>query len=305
MNLEVQKITELEGHQAALYTIAGGFSEAEVLSAGSERFVAQWDLNRPELAEVIAKASGVIYSLLAIPHEELLLLGNDQGGIHVVNTSKKLEIRYLLAHKVGVFDLCLSHDKKVLYACGGDGILSIWDLKSFECMQTIACGSGKLRQVALSPKGDLLAIACGDGQIRLLDTKKNELIKAWNAHDMSCNAVCFSPSGDVLLSGGKDAHLNIWDVSTLKLKHSIPAHNFAIYSIVFHPDGKLFATGSRDKTLKIWDAESFEFLIRIDKGKFGCHSHSVNKLVWLKHNDFLLSAGDDRRIIVWQVESST
>lgn len=301
MKVNARKVNELEGHQAALYSISGGFSGQEVLSAGSERFVARWDLNKPDLAEVIAKASGVIYSLLPLPEMGLLLLGNDQGGIHVVDMTQKQEVRYLLAHKVGVFDLCLSNDKKILYACGGDGILSIWDLRSFECMQTIACGSGKLRQMALSPTGDLLAIACGDGEIRLLNTKTNTVSKSWKAHDMSCNSVCFSPSGDVLLSGGKDAYLNVWDVKSQARIHSIPAHNFAIYSIVFHPEGKLFATGSRDKTVKIWNAENFEFLLRIDKEKFGGHSHSVNKLVWLKYKNLLLSAGDDRRIIVWEL----
>ncbi|MEX1188840.1 MAG: WD40 repeat domain-containing protein [Bacteroidia bacterium] len=297
----MKKITELEGHQAALYTLAEGFSGHEILSAGSERFVANWDLNKSDLAEVIAKANGVIYSLLPIPEFGLLLLGNDQGGIHVVDMAKKQELRYLLAHKAGIFDLSLQKDKGIIYACGGDGLLSVWDLKSFECMQTIACGSGKLRQMALSPKGDLLAIACGDNQIRLLDTETNQIINSWKAHEMSVNSVCFSPSGDVLLSGGKDAYLNVWNVNTQEKLKSIPAHNFAIYSIVFHPEGNLFATGSRDKTVKIWDAENFEFLLRIDKEMFGGHSHSVNKLIWLKEKQLLISAGDDRRIIVWEV----
>jgi WD40 repeat protein len=298
--MNVRKINELEGHQAALYTISEGFQKDELLSAGSERFVAKWNLNQPDLAEVIAKASGVIYSLLRIPELNLLLVGNDQGGIHVVDISQKLEIRYLLAHKKGVYDVCLSADKSTLYAAGGDGQLSIWDMGSFECTQTINCGSLKLRQLALSPEGDILAIACGDSYIRILDTKTNEIISQWKAHEMSVNALCFTPSGDVLLSGGKDAYLNIWDAKSHVKIHSIPAHNYAIYSIVMQPEGKLFATGSRDKTVKLWDVSSYEFLLRLDREKWLGHTHSVNKLLWSEPN-LLISAGDDRRIILWEI----
>lgn len=299
--MNVRKITELEGHQSALYTITEGFQKDELLSAGSERFVAKWNLDHPELAEVIAKASGVIYSLLKIPELNLLLVGNDQGGIHVVDISQKLEIRYLLAHKKGVFDLCLNADKSILYAAGGDGQLSIWDVNSFECILTVGCGELKIRQLAFSPNGEILAIACGDTQIRILDIKTNEIISQWEAHEMSVNALCFNPSGDVLMSGGKDAYLNVWDVKSWSKIHSIPAHNYAIYSIVMQPDGKFFATGSRDKTVKIWDAANFDFLIRLDHENWLGHTHSVNKVLW-KDDNLLISAGDDRRVILWEID---
>jgi len=297
----VQKISELEGHQAALYTISEGFAQNEILSAGSERFVAKWNLNQPDLAEVIAKASGVIYSLLTIPELNLLLVGNDQGGIHVVDVSQKLEIRYLLGHQKGVFDICLSSDKSTIYLAGGDGQLSIWDLNSFTCIKTISCGRLKLRQLALSPTGDILAIACGDNYIRILATKTNEIIDQWRAHEMSVNSLCFHPSSELLLSGGKDAYLNVWDLKSKTKIQSIPAHNFAIYSIVMQPDGEFFATGSRDKTVKIWDAKNYEFLLRIDREKFQGHTHSINKILWPKKN-MLISAGDDRRIILWGID---
>jgi WD40 repeat protein len=104
-----------------------------------------------------------------------------------------------------------------------------------------------------------------------------------------------------MLSGGRDAMLRVWDAKKLTLLKEIPAHNYAIYSISFSPDKKLFATGSRDKTLKIWKASDHSFLFRADKEKSDAHTHSVNKTLWTKFHDILISGGDDRKVMAWVV----
>jgi len=87
------------------------------------------------------------------------------------------------------------------------------------------------------------------------------------------------------------------------LVKSIPAHNWAIYDIVFNPDATLFATASRDKTIKIWDAITYQLLKRITKENLNAHTYSVNKLLWSTYNNYLVSAGDDRTIVVREVTS--
>ena len=64
---------------------------------------------------------------------------------------------------------------------------------------------------------------------------------------------------------------------------------------------KFFATGSRDKTIKIWNADNFELLLRIDNAKNKGHTQSVNKLLWSDFNNYLVSTGDDKAIMVWKI----
>jgi WD repeat-containing protein 61 len=301
MKVNAQKIKELEGHKAAIYTIAEGYNENMLLSAGSERFVAEWNLDEPELARVIAKSAGVIYSQLVLRNNKTLLLGNDKGGIHVISLEKNVEIKYLLGHEKGVFDMLLHPRLNLVFVAGADGKVSIWDAEDFHFISELKLCEKKIRQFALSPDGNRLAIACGDNFIRILNTSSHIVEHEFEAHTMSVNSICFSPDGNHILSGGKDAMLKIWDSKRFELIKEIPAHNYAIYSIVFHPDGKLFATGSRDKTIKIWDASTFDFLLRLDAEKFEGHKNSVNKLVWSNHDDLLISAGDDRKIMLWKI----
>ena len=56
--------------------------------------------------------------------------------------------------------------------------------------------------------------------------------------------------------------------------------------------------------MKIWDANSFEVLQRLENTEKVGHRHSVNKLLWLSGNDILLSAGDDRSIVAWELQNA-
>ena len=124
---------------------------------------------------------------------------------------------------------------------------------------------------------------------------------AAHAEGFSVNTVCLSADEGYLYTASRDAHINVFDAkNNFKLLESIPAHNYAIYEMQPSPNKKYIATASRDKTVKIWDAQTMKVLARIDKEKNAGHVNSVNTLLWMSDN-VLLSAGDDRSIIAWQI----
>jgi WD40 repeat protein len=238
-----------------------------------------------------------------IPERNILVAGISGGEIHVIDLEKKKEIHFLKYHQKGIFDINYSIKHGIMITVGGDGIVSYWSLKDFSFIKSDKLCNEKIRSIAVDPKEEVAAIGCGDGTIRIIGLNDLKEQHRFHAHNLSVNALRFHANKNILLSGGRDAHLCVWNTNDYEKTQSIPAHNYAIYSLSFSPSADMFATASRDKTVKIWDTETFEVLSRIDREKNAGHAFSVNKVLWMK--DFLLSAGDDRKVIGWGIEKES
>lgn len=303
MALQVKKNSQLTGHSGAVYALCEGVSEEFLFSGSSDKFIAQWNLKSQAADSFAAKLPAIVYALCHIKEHGILLAGTSAGAVHVIDLIKKEEVKFLQVATGPVFDLNYTSDGKHFFAACGDGRLAICALSDFSILKIKQVSNQKVRSIAIDASKQLIALACGDGSIRLLNLHTQQELHQFHAHNLSANVVAFHPNGKHLLSGGRDAHLNIWDIAdNFNLVKSIPAHNYAIYSIVFNPEATLFATASRDKTIKLWDANTFELEVRINKEKYDGHINSVNKLYWYKQANQLVSTGDDRALMIWDIE---
>ncbi|MBL0340625.1 MAG: WD40 repeat domain-containing protein [Bacteroidetes bacterium] len=303
--LKIAKIASLTGHTGSVYSLEETGHSNTFYSGSSDKVVAQWDVDSPGDGTLLARSSDIIYSLKFVEERGILLVGQSGGGIHVVNLETRTEERLLQYHHAAVFDLAFSFKHGLLFSLSGNGELGMLNAIDFSLENKLILGKGKLRSVALNHDETVLAIGAADGSIFTFSLPGMQPLKHFQAHQIgfSVNALCFSPDGNYLLSGSRDAHLNIFEVKNdFHLFKSVPAHNYAIYSIAYSPDKKYFATGSRDKTIKIWDANSFDVLVRIDKTNNDGHVNSVNKILWHKNSGHLISASDDRSVMVWNIE---
>lgn len=290
------------GHSGSIYSIAGPAQQRSFITAGGDGIIAEWRVDGADEGEPLANVGKVVYSVAIDPGNMRVFAGQSEGGIHVIDTEKKKEIRLLQLHEGPVFKIGVFKEQDLLISLGGDGAMVLTQLSNLEPRKKIKLSHGKLRDIAVSDNG-IAAVGTGEGSVKILELHEWKVIHEFESHrpGFSVNALCFSPDGSRLFTGSRDAHLNIHDVKEgFKLLRSIPAHNYAIYSILFHPDGDLMATCSRDKTIKIWDPGTMEVRARIDREQFDGHLNSVNALYW--HPDgTLVSAGDDRAVMLWEI----
>lgn len=299
--MKASKIGELKAHSAALYAIAPGRTDGTIFSGGSDRVVAEWDLKTQETNPFAIRTESTIYSLENLGKQ--LAIGSMTGNIHIINVAQKSEIKNLKLHQKGVFYMKQHPTQPWLYACGGDGKLSVWNTETWDLLWEIKFSASKLRRIAFDQAGNLGAIACGDGSVKIIETNQQRVLYDLDAHSESSNSVVFLPNGN-LISGGKDALLKVWDRSNgFSLMKTIPAHNFAIYDLVLSPDNQVLVSVSRDKTIKLWDANNIETPIRLDRAKNRAHLNSVNAALWLEKENMLATCSDDRTVMLWEISS--
>jgi WD40 repeat protein len=301
LSVDINHIATLTGHSGCVYAMDKGTSEHTIFTAGSDMFIALWNLETLQAEKFSASLPAAVYAICHIPEKKLLVVGTTTGSIHILDLEKKEEIKMLQHHTAPIFDIKYSLETNCFYTAGGDGNFAVCSLDTLSLIKIKKLSHEKVRSIDFNLVSSEVAVALGDCNILVFDLHTLNHKKDFIAHKLAANVVRYSPDGKFLLTGGRDAHLNIWQVGNYELVDSIPAHNWAIYDIAFNPDATLFATASRDKTIKIWNAKTFQLLKRITKENFDAHTHSVNKLLWSSYNNYLVSAGDDRMVMVREV----
>ncbi|MDF3078553.1 MAG: repeat protein [Sphingobacteriaceae bacterium] len=300
--IQVNRIAELPGHQNPIFTVEPSQKPGIFFTAGNDKGVVEWSLKTMSFIKVMFPVKSSVYAIHCVPGKPLLTVGERSGEISIFNFVEQKITKSLTLHRLPVFDIKSILSKNELVASSEDGTVSVWSLDDYSKLFQFKVAEDTVRVIAVSPDENLIALGCKDNVIYLYDSKDYTLVATLTGHTMPITSLHFSPDGKFLLSGSRDAQLKVWATSDYQLQESIPAHLFTIYDIKFHPTKPIFATASRDKSIKIWDAETYTLLKTIsrEKGMDG-HRLSVNKIAWESHTERLISVGDDKLVLVWEI----
>lgn len=298
--IQVEKIDTFTGHRDCVYALEKSGENHRFFSAAGDGFVVRWNLQKPDVGEMIAKVKNSVYSLAYLPKEDHLWVAQNQEGIHIIDLQSKQELRSLKLAPALYFDIQI-YDNQAFVA-GSDGIISVIDIDTLAFRKHIKAASVSVRCLAINPIERELAAGYSDNTIKIFDLKTFELKKVIMAHTNSVFTIKYSPDFRFLLSGSRDARLKIWNAEReYALEEEIVAHTFAINHLSFSPDGQRFVTCSMDKSIKVWDTENMKLLKVIDRARHAGHGTSVNKVLWSGHEDQIVSCSDDRTISVWKL----
>ena len=295
----VTKVATLTGHRDSVYALEAVPQSTTFFSGAGDGMIVQWNLGSED-GEAIAQLGASIYALRYDTTTGLLLAGHNFEGLRVIDWRARKEVGSLKFTSSAIFDLVVTGTHA--WAAGGDGVLSVVDLKRLQVVNTVSRASQSARCMAVRPGKNEIAVGYSDNHIRIFDSEDLSLIKEYPAHANSVFCLRYTADGRRLLSGSRDARLKAWAAEEgYRLQQEVAAHLFAINDIGFSPDGKHFVTCSMDKSVKVWRTEDLNLLKVIDKARHAGHGTSVNKVLWSPVTHQVVSASDDRTLSIWDV----
>ncbi|MEY3631767.1 MAG: hypothetical protein RL408_1321 [Bacteroidota bacterium] len=290
--LQIERIDTFSGHRGPVYALENGV-DSLFYSAGSDGWVVQWNLAKPDLGKVIAQIEGSVYSM-KLDAAGILWIGHNYEGIQGIQVADQTQVFAIPTKGLSIFSIVFVGSNA--WIGHNEGLITVVDLATKSVVKHIKSSATSARCFCVLAD-DRVAVGYSDGFVRVFDAAF-QLVHSFKAHESSVFSLQ-SRGGD-LYSVGKDARIKRWSAD-FQLLTEVIGHIYAIHDIQFSPDGKWFATASMDKTVKIWESETLTLRKVLDASRHGGHKNSVNKLIWCAFNDLLVSASDDKNLSVWKI----
>ena len=291
-NLQIERIDTFSGHRGPIYALEEGL-ESLFYSAGSDGWIVQWNLAKPDVGKVIAQVEGSVYAL-ALDSAGILWIGHNYQGIQGIRVSDQTQVFSIPTTGLSIFSIAFVGS--TAWIGHNERLITIVDKETKSVIKHLKASEKSVRSFCVL-SGNKVAVGYSDGFIRIFDSEY-QLIKAFQAHDSSVFSL--AERGGDLYSVGKDARIKQWDAE-YQIVNEVVGHIYAIHDLQFSPDGNWLATASMDKTVKIWETKGLKLRKVLDASRHGGHKNSVNKLMWSSFDDLLVSASDDKNLSIWKI----
>ncbi|MFF0699830.1 protein kinase [Streptomyces tendae] len=190
---------------------------------------------------------------------------------------------------------CLLLAGAVVAPMGEPNPVLVWDVASGRTVLQLTGPSDRIRSLAFSADGSLLASGADDGTVQVWDLRTGRYVRGLTSPDR-LNAVAIGNGARTAVTGGHEA-LRVWDLDTGECRHVLGE---AVEELWLHD--ALVLTATRDGDMRLWDTtdgrclrtfeghrderarllfvnESLHMPVRIDQEGRRAHSVSNNDTV--------------------------
>lgn len=221
-----------------------------------------------------------------------------------------------------------------LISGGADHLIKLWDLtavdvdakRTFESVGKILAGKFGITNLSFYPFDAAAFLSSSyDHHLKLYSTESLSV-----SADFDLNSIIYSnaisPIADHLLVACATQHpaLRLVDLRSGDSTHSLAGHHGALLAVKWSPTlGHILASGGVDGTVRLWDIRKSSGALGVldEEDSLGIsgtdglgrsarsrehgksHSSAVNGITWTDDGKYIVSAGHDERIRVWDAST--
>jgi WD40 repeat protein len=266
-------------------------------------------VNRPEDRSpcllTLTGHQAAVMSVAVTPHDRRIISGSSDKTIKIWDMENGQELQTLKGHTSGITQVLVTSDGSRIISGSEDWTIMIWKLQGGARPITLIGHKGKITCLALSPDGRFLASGSLDGKIKIWDAQSGRLGRTLVGHGGDVTKVAFSTDGRRLSSSGGFLNFKaeIWDFeSGENLSASERSFTDFVGSLIgpsgpgveFRtPDGRFILMGGSHQLI-VQDAQTLQPL-----RKWSGHSGAINAVTMSPDGQFVVSAGMDGTLKVW------
>ncbi|NXF11189.1 WDR53 protein, partial [Smithornis capensis] len=255
---------------------------------------------------------------LAVSAEGLVVSGGERGELALWDGGGAPVGQLRLPEQHDVTSVVFSSRRpSTLYASHGETI-SVLDVRSLqEPLERFHVNEEEINCLSLNDTDSSLAAADDSGAIKVLDLESKKVTRSLR-HSNICSSVAFRPQRpQSLVSCGLDMQVMLWNLQKVRplwttnlqecgWEEGSPqsagqflnpplAHSLSVASC-----GNVFGCGAQDGKVRIFRVTGVKFERELE---FQGHSLGVSQVLFMPEGYWLLSGGNDGRVLLWDVGS--
>ncbi|KAI5358952.1 putative DNA excision repair protein Rad28/ERCC8/Ckn1/ATCSA-1 [Septoria linicola] len=245
------------------------------------------------------------------------------------------------AHVAGVSSIAIDRfEGRYLISGGADSSLAIWDLEAAEtassgsvthfpltaAAKTSKTASLSITHVSFYPFDSLALLTSGyDHSLKLFSSETLEVSASFDLGSTVYSHATSNVASHLLVAcASQHPAVRLVDLRSGSATHSLAGHSGSVLTVAWHPKQEnILASGATDGIVRMWDvrksASSLGVLDmedsigvggydgkgtgarRREKGR--AHNGAVNGVSWTDDGRFLVTAGHDERVRVWDIDA--
>ena len=208
------------------------------------------------------------------------------------------QIAALAGHNGCIYALEQGVSEHTVFTGGSDKFIALWNLKTLQAEKFAASLPSSVYAMCHIPERQLLLAGTTTGSILILDLEKKEEIKILQHHTAPIFDIKYSLKTNCFYTASGDGHFAVCSLDTLSLLQIKKLTKEKIRNIDFNYTNSEIAVALGDRKVLVFDLHTLNH-----KTDFMAHQSAVYVVRYSPDGAFLLTAGKDAHLNIWDVEN--